>query len=383
MLPRCTFPGQHAYTVESPMSASTITVQFSNGPRAVEASKLRELVDSGRVTGSMRVASMDGGATWITVDQALASGATGQASVAATTIPVESIPDAVLGDAWGAVADAGDPPFSDGWERTPTRVVAGFLDLARSKLTSSYFLCGSSTAVRIGNIAVIVAAVIGVVVAAINAGKGEKFRIFLDGSILSVILLICQYAANRAIGAGERIVAATRCSVRSRAALDLIALFALVAGLAAFASGIAQTVDTESYPGIINGTAAMLVSWFAAALAFAPGLTTTRVDHTVSAWKEAVGVLGFIGKSALRMAPVIFGIATVVVTIHLAWSARYIVKENAPVGDILASVLAQQGTLIGLAVLPAIAYLAFTAWYAVLALIESVFHLERQAAPKA
>ena len=39
--------------------------------------------------------------------------------------------------------------------------------------------------------------------------------------------------------------------------------------------------------------------------------------------------------------------------------------------------------MILLAVLPFIAYLAFTAWYHLLAMVESVFHIERQAAPKA
>jgi hypothetical protein len=369
------------------MSATIITVQFSNGPRTIDAAKLRELVDTGRVTGAMRVASLDGGATWVPVDQALAAaaGATSAApaGVAAVTLPAEAIPDAVLGDTWATGADAGDAPYSDGWERTPTRVVSGLLEFARTKLTSSFFLAGHGKAMTAGNIAILIAAVIGIVVAAVNAGKAESFRVFLAGSILPVVLLICQYAANRATGAGERILAHTRCSVRSRAVLDLFALAALVAGLAAFASGIALTVDSESHAGVLNGIAALVVSWHVAALCFAPGLTTTRVDHTVSAWKEAVGVLGFVGKSALRMAPVVFGFLSVLFTWHLFWATKHIVQKDAPAGEILALGSGLLGVLVLLALLPFIAFIVFTIWYHLLAVVESVFHIERQAAPKA
>lgn len=363
------------------MSATTITVQFSNGPRTVDAAKLRELVDTGRVTPAMRVASLDGGATWISVADALAA-APAPPPAAVVTAPPESIPDSVLGESWGGGADAGDPPFGDGWERTPTRVVSGFLDLARAKLTSSFFLCGQGRAMTAGNIAILIAALIGIVVAAVNGVKSESFRAFLAGCVLPALLLIAQYAANRAVGAIERIIAHTRCSVRSRAALDLFALAALVAGIAACAAGIALTVDGEDHRGVINGIVAMVISWHAAALCFAPGLATTRVDHTVSAWKEAVGILGFLGKAALRLAPVVFGYATALATWHLFWAAKGIVQKDAPAGAIQAAADAGLGALLLLAVMPFAAYVAFTAWYAALALIESVFHSERQGAPK-
>ncbi len=368
------------------MTATTITIQFSNGPRTIDAAKLRELVDTGRVTGAMRVASLDGGSTWVSVDQALAAAAgttPAPAAVAATSLPAESIPDAVLGESWAGGADAGDAPYSEGWERTPTRVVAGFLELARTKLTSSFFLSGHGRAMTAGNVAILIAAVIGIVVAAVNAGKAESFRVFLAGSILPVILLVAQYVANRATGAGERILAHTRCSVRSRAVLDLFALVALVAGIAAFAAGIAETVNSEIHAGVINGIVALVLSWHAAALCFAPGLTTTRVDHTVSAWKEAVGVLGFLGKSALRLAPVVFGYVSVLFTWHLFWGTKHIVQKEAPAADILTLASGLLGVLILLALLPFLAYLAFTLWYHLLAVVESVFHIERQAAPKA
>lgn len=368
------------------MSATTITIQFSNGPRTIDATALRELVDTGRVTGAMRVASLDNGATWVSVDQALAAAAgaiPAPAAVSASTMPAESIPDTVLGDTWASGADAGDAPYSDGWERTPTRVVTGFLELARTKLTSSFFLSGHRLAMSAGNIFILIAAIIGIVVAAVNAGKADSFRVFLSGSILPVILLVCQYAANRATGAGERILAHTRCSVRSRAVLDLFALAALVAGIGAFAAGIAQTVDSENHAGIFNGIVAMVLSWHAAALCFAPGLTTTRVDHTVSAWKEAVGVIGFLGKSALRLAPVVFGFVTVLCTWHLFWATKHIVQKDAPAADILALGSGLLGVLVVLALLPFLTFLAFTIWYHFFAAIESVFHIERQAAPKA
>lgn len=367
------------------MSATSITVQFSNGPRTVDATKLRELVDTGRVTAAMRVASLDGGASWVTVGEALAAaGSTtaAPASVPAVSVPAEAIPDSVLGDSWGSGADAGDAPYSDGWERTPTRVVAGFLEIARAKLTSSFFLAGHGLGLTAGNIAVIIAALIGVVVAAVHAGNAGSFRIFLAGIILPVLLLIGQYVANRTVGAIERILSHTRCSVRSRAALDLFALAALVAGVASFASGIALTVDSSEHMGVIDGIIAMVISWHVAALCFAPGLSTTRVDHTVSAWKEAVGILGFLGKTALRLSPVVFGYATALVTWHLFWASKEIFQKDAATGAIQTAASGILGQLLILALLPFIVYLAFTAWYATLALVESVFHIERQAAPK-
>jgi len=368
------------------MSATTITVQFSNGPRPIDAPKLRELVDTGRVTGAMRVASLDGGATWVSVDQALAAAAGASpapASVAATSVPAESIPDSVLGESWGAGADPGDSPYSEGWERTPTRVVAGLLEWSRARLTSSFFLGGHGRAMSLGNIFILIAALIGIVVAAVNAGTVQSFRVFLQGIILPVVLLLAQYAANRATGAGERILAATRCSVRSRAVLDIFALLILVAGLGAFAAGIAETVDTDQHRGVIDGIIRMVLSWHAAALCFAPGLTTTRVDHSVSAWKEAVGVCGFLGKTALRMAPVVFGYVTVLFTWHLFWGTKHIVQKDAPTGDIQGVANGNLGILIILALTPFLVFMAFIVWYHLLAMVESVFHIERQAAPKA
>lgn len=365
---------------------TAITVQFSNGARTVDAAKLRELVDTGRVTGAMRVASLDGGATWVTVDAALAAAAgavPAPSAVAATTVPAESIPDSVLGESWAAGADPGDPPYSEGWERTPTRVVAGCLELCRAKLTSSFFLGGLGLGMKAGNIALIAAAIWGIVVAGVHGSKSESFRVFLDGAILPVLLLIAQYVANRATGAGERILAATRCSVRSRAVLDIVALAALVAGLLAFAAFIAQTVDTKSHPGVLFGLASLIISWHVAALCFAPGLTTTRVDHTVSAWKEAVGVLGFLGKSALRMAPVVFGYLTVLFTWMLVFNTWDIMQKDAATKAFFDAGSATLTLLVLLALLPFLCFIAFTIWYHFFALIESVFHIERQAAPKA
>lgn len=361
--------------------STTITVQFSTGPRAVDASELRTLVDTGRIAPTARVASLDAGKTWIAAADALA--ASGGPTVTSLNLGIASpevVPDDAVAEAWGAGVDEGDPDWTSGWQRTPTRTVARLLALARTKLTAAFFQNGAGSSLSFGNIAIILAALIGFVIAIVHGTKSESFRVFLQGLVLPVVLLIAQYAANRAIGAGTRIVAHSRCSLRTRALLDLVALLALVGGIGAFAAGIAETVDAESYVGVFNGTAVLLVSWHLAALAFAPALVTTRIDHTVSAWKEAVGVLGTLAKIVLRLVPVVFGIFTVLLTIHLAWDSRLLfkLKEGMSAAPLQEGATAALTVLIKLALLPLAAYVVFSAWYATLALVEAVFHVERQ-----
>lgn len=370
-------PGINA-SLRSIIMSTSITVQFSSGPKAIDATALRELIDSGRIAPTARVASLDGGKSWIPAGEALST--TGTAPAAGAGASPEIVPDQVAAEAWGNGADEGDPDWTSGWQRTPTQVVARLLALTREKLTAAFFQRGAATSLSLGNLAILAAALVGLVVAMINGAKSESFRVFLTGSILPILLLIGQYVANRAVGAGTRIIGHSRCGLRTRALLDMVALLALVAGVGAFAFGIANTVDAESYRGVFNGIAALLISWHVAALCFAPALTSTTIDPSVSAWKEAVGVLGSLAKIALRLVPVVFGIITVLVTCHLVHDTWDIVKlaKGAAATDFQVIASAHLGSLLGLALMPLAAFIVFAAWYATLALVESVFHIERQ-----
>ncbi len=58
-------------------------------------------------------------------------------------------------------------------------------------------------------------------------------------------------------------------------------------------------------------------------------------------------------------------------------------QKDAPTADIQTLANGNLGILILLALTPFLAFMAFTMWYHLLAMVESVFHIERQAAPKA
>ncbi len=85
----------------------------------------------------------------------------------------------------------------------------------------------------------------------------------------------------------------------------------MVAGVAALLGSIAWAVESENYLLILGGVAGFFVCAYLSAIALHPSLLNIAVGPETLAGEELIGVLMFLLKALLRLAPVAFGAGVV------------------------------------------------------------------------
>lgn len=219
-------------------------------------------------------------------------------------------------------------------------------------------------------------ALLGLVLELIAAVTGRGGAAILWGVAWLVVLPLLQYTALQFLGATRSMVTSNATSLGSQAFLRCYALVALVAAIVTLIYAIVRSIDTASVQVFLFGLA-FTALWLATAwLALNPSLLGIRINTQSSAGEEAIGVLSFFVKAAVRIVPIFYGVTMVAATIHA------IIVLIGMIGDTQAELIIAVGRveltapIVMLAALsPFLAYIGFVFYFLVIDLMRSVLSI--------
>lgn len=219
-------------------------------------------------------------------------------------------------------------------------------------------------------------ALLGLVLELIAAATGRGGAAILWGVAWLVVLPLLQYTALQFLGATRSMVTSNATSLGSQAFLRCFALVALVAAIVTLIYAIVRSIDSASVQVFLFGLA-FTALWLATAwLALNPSLLGIRINTQSSAGEEAIGVLSFFVKAAVRIVPIFYGVTMVAATIHA------IVVLVGMIGDTQAELIIAVGRveltapIVMLAALsPFLAYIGFVFYFLAIDLMRSVLSI--------
>lgn len=226
-----------------------------------------------------------------------------------------------------------------------------------------------------GHWGLLAVAVLGLVIELIGAtGRGGSAVLWGVGWL--IVLPLLQYTALQFLGATRSMVTSNGTSLGSQAFLRCYALVALVAAIVTLIGAIVRSIDAASLQIFLFGLA-FTALWLATAwLALNPSLLGIRINQQSSAGEEAIGVLSFFVKSAVRIVPIFYGVTMVVAAIQAA------VVLLGMIGDTQAEILIAvsraefAAPMVMLAALsPFLAYIGFVFYFLVIDLMRSVLSI--------
>jgi hypothetical protein len=122
------------------------------------------------------------------------------------------------------------------------------------------------------------------------------------------VLVVLQYTARRMGAALERINRDTPIRMTSLALPECLAMLIAVAGVVALVGLTFLAARSSAISLVMPGIAAFIVCWYAAMTAINAQNLHVTVTSETAAREEALGLLAFLMKLMVRLAPVLFGV---------------------------------------------------------------------------
>ena len=182
------------------------------------------------------------------------------------------------------------------------------LDSLRPTFNARFVEATASLARKCGLYGLLAAMALSAAYTLIVATKGNALGHVLSGAVLVVLLAALHYVAGKSCDALDRLNGAIAGSLASTALPNCIAMLSLAAGLAALLGSAAMAVESSDYAAILPGIAVLIVWGYLAFVTLNPAtLNVTIVPTEINVGAETIGVLTFLMKAMLKLAPVAFG----------------------------------------------------------------------------
>ena len=262
------------------------------------------------------------------------------------------------------------------------KLVEKGLALVRKPLSQKVFETGATWLTRLGLFALIVAAVAGLI-ASLVLIKDAGWPMAPRGLGWVVAVGVVLYVAKRFMGAGEVLISAAPTKLASPAFLDCVALLAVLAGLVSLIGGIYLAIAMKDLVQLVMGAAAFVVCEVLACIAMNPALVHVEVEEGTTTGEEAIGVLSFPMKAAVKMVPLVFGVGAVAGAVMLIVAIVQAFGEPEMVMDELGMKVVEptregMRVTLGAGLLPLAAYLGFLGYYLALELIRAILAIPQK-----
>jgi hypothetical protein len=238
---------------------------------------------------------------------------------------------------------------------------------------------------RYGHYAVLAGAVFGLILAGKVAANEHLFSVFATGGIGFVLAVaIGQYAAQRFMTAGAKIIANTPNRLSSKSFLDVVGLFAVLGAVGALVGGIVASMNTNSMVPLIPALLMTAYLLYFAMTALHPEQLNVSVAGETTAGQEAISLLSFFLKVGLKLAPLYFFLLAVAGALFTLLALFNIGQEYSqvvlsmlplPLPPTLATVAQNspgQMLVLVACLVPVLIYFFFLLWYLVLDLARAI-----------
>ena len=246
--------------------------------------------------------------------------------------------------------------------------VGKLLGLIRGFLSPVLIEKSLGMAKHFGQYAVLFGGVLGFIAAIVAAIRLNSFAVFLGGLGFIIALAVAQFAAVKFLDASDNLIGSTPSRLSSMAFLDCVGLLSILGAVILLIGGIVGAIQTGGITLLIMGLVVSILLTFFAAVALHPKLASVD-SGTGSAGEEAIGILAFFLKGALKLVPLVFLLFSVVGALLLlvgmfAPRSEFVIMlqmmlPTIPVPGLGAPGLAGLGVVLTATLLPIIAYVLF------------------------
>jgi len=146
----------------------------------------------------------------------------------------------------------------------------------------------------------------------------------------ALALVVIQYVADRFLGALEKLNGATAGRMCSTAFLDCWAVLHILVGLILLIGFTLFGLHMELYLLTLPAIGLFVLYQFAAVLAINPETLRIEIVAETGAGEEAIGILSFLLKIPLRLAPVAFGVGTILGALWMFFACWLALTPAAP-----------------------------------------------------
>jgi hypothetical protein len=256
----------------------------------------------------------------------------------------------------------------------PKHVFDMLLEVVRAQFSASFVESTARLFASVGKIGLLAAMGLSVLFAVVVSVKVTPFdsSFLINGAISLLILAVLQYLGVRFCEAGNALNRATNESIGSTVIFDGLAMFLMAAGAAGFLATLFIGF-MGLYWLILAGLALFVILIYLAFIAIHPEVVQIKLVAEMRPGAEALGLISFIPKAFVRLAPVVYGVGTLFGSAMLLYACVEVLAGSADVAKFVA--MSGTNSLYCCGSFPMIAYLLFLTIYLFLDLCRAVLAL--------
>ncbi|MFW6152150.1 MAG: hypothetical protein ACOC6C_04165 [Verrucomicrobiota bacterium] len=237
------------------------------------------------------------------------------------------------------------------------------LGLARKTFSTNMFHAMSEWSVRYGHVALITGAALSILCFLFAGIRAGSFLLFLSGIGYAFLLLVLQYTVNKFIDSGDSLVKSSPSRLASANFLDCVAILMELTGVVLFILFALQGW-IQAIVGIGAWAFFDVVAW----TALHPSLCNITISKETNAGEEAIGILSFAVKAAVRIVPLGFGLGTIIGAIALVLATVKMLFAGGA-GEAAVDAI---GLIIVASCLPFVSYLLFAVYHLTVDVLRSI-----------
>ncbi|MBN1558051.1 MAG: hypothetical protein JW951_07885 [Lentisphaerae bacterium] len=254
--------------------------------------------------------------------------------------------------------------------RATIHVVQALLDWSRRTFPATLLDRMAVGLVRSGHYGLVAAQVLCILFGLTAAFKLGNWILALYGIGAALVLVILQYTAGRFLNAGDALVHSSPGRLRSPAFLDCLAVLSEAVGIVVFLAYLLLARRLAQWSLIWVGLGGLALFDALAFIALHPSLTNTSVSDQIRAGEEAIGIMSFFVKAAVRIVPIAFGIGTVIGAVGLFFATLSLMRTG------LIDAGRESLRLIGFcAALPFVSYVLFAFYHLAIDVLRAILVL--------
>lgn len=208
------------------------------------------------------------------------------------------------------------------------KVLDRVIDWARNTIPRELFNVPARFLARVGYISLLAAAPVGLVFGITAGVKEEKFSFALYGLAFVFLMLIVQYAACKLLAAGEALTLSSPTVMESDAFLRCVTLISKVTGIVALVAMTVLAIDIKEWSVFWTGVGIFMLCEALSFIALHPVLASTSVVQDPPVGEEAIGIVSFFVKAAMRLVPIIFGLAAFATLVMLVVATVQLFRDK-------------------------------------------------------
>lgn len=241
--------------------------------------------------------------------------------------------------------------------------LGGLLGFLRSMFPASMLSGVARVLAVIGHWALVFTAVAWLCLAVFVAIKESAFGVLVHAIGLSLLVLVVQYSAYRAVGAADRLVKASPSVLSSTMLPDSLSLLLAGLGVMLGLGLLNDALATSSWQTLLIGMGTFACFEYIACVAANVEGLNIAIDEKCSVGNEGIGVLALFLKLLIRIVPVAYGAGTATMAVVLVIQGVRLMNESSGTAFAYVSMVRLLSTILGLGLLPLGAYVVYLVYF--------------------